>query len=394
MASRRQSLPGSSSQSSPIPARSRLVLGVLAFGGLTILGFAALLRWRPPSEIGDILARITPGFAIALLALLALDFTLGGVRYRLLLDGRIFSRVSLWHCMRANWANMLLGAITPAQTGGGAAQLYVLCRRGARLSEAILASLLTFVATLLFFALGGLAALAFMPRDALPRGVTITLIVAVASVAALAGLLIVAVVAQRRTVRAVRRLLNAVSRRGTRVRRWAAAARRLLSREVERLATGIRAVAARGATALVWVCAATALLFLNKYLMGYVLAMALQGPVDVSFIGLQLLQHIVLYFAPTPGASGVAEASTALLLNRVLLAEMTVLWVVGWRLLTTFFGTILGAFVLFGEARRYVHEARRSVREDRQPAREDRRSAREDRRSAREDRTEAQGTAV
>lgn len=342
----------------PIPARGRLIIGTLAFGGLTTLGLVALIRWRPPSELDSILARITPEFAVALLTLLALDFTLGGLRYRLLLDGRVFSRVPLWHCMRANWANMLLGAITPAQTGGGAAQLYVLCRRGARLSEAILSSLLTFVATLLFFALGGLAALAFLPGEALSRGVLIALVVAVAAIAALAGLLISAVAARRRTVRLIRRFLNAVSRRRTRVRRWAAAGRRLLSREVERLAAGIRAVASRGRVTLVWVCLATALLYLNKYVMGYVLAVALQGPVDPSFIGLQLLQHIVLYFSPTPGASGVAEASTGLMMNRVLLAEVTVLWVVGWRLLTTFFGTILGAFVLFAEARRHVDDVR------------------------------------
>jgi len=109
-------------------------------------------------------------------------------------------------------------------------------------------------------------------------------------------------------------------------------------------------------------CAATAVLYLNKYFMGYVLAAALQGPVDLSFIGLQLLQHIVLYFSPTPGASGVAEASTGLLMNRVLLAEVTVLWVVGWRLLTTFFGTILGAIVLFAEARRHVDDVRTEER--------------------------------
>ena len=343
---------------SPIPARGKLILGVLTLGGLTTLGIVALVQWRPPSEIDTLLARITPAFALTLLALLALDFTLGGVRYRLLLDGRVFSHVPLWHCIRANWANMLLGAVTPAQTGGGAAQLYVLCRRGALLSEAILCSLLTFVATLLFFALGGLGALAVVADEALSRGVLVALAIAVADIAGLAGLLVLAVVAQRRTVSVIRRILNAVSRRGTRVRRWAAAGRRLLSREIERLAAGIRAVWARGKVTLVWVCAGTALLYFNKYLMGYVLAAALQGPVDGSFIGLQLLQHIVLYFAPTPGASGVAEASTGLLMSRVLLVEVTVLWVVGWRLLTTFLGTILGVFVLLGEARRHVGEVR------------------------------------
>jgi len=137
-----------------------------------------------------------------------------------------------------------------------------------------------------------------------------------------------------------------------------------LSREIGRLGDGIRTVAARGKITLVWVFLVTAVLFLNKYATGYVLARALQGSVDPAFIGLQLLQNVVMYFAPTPGASGVAEASSGLLLSRVLAVEVTVLWVVGWRLLTTFLGTILGAFVLFGEARRHVVDVRMEEREE------------------------------
>ncbi len=343
---------------SPLPATGKLIVGAIAFGGLTVLGVVALIRWRPPAEIDGMLAALTPAVVATLLSLLALDFIMSGVRYRLLLDGKIFSHVSLWHCIRANWANMLLGAITPAQTGGGAAQLYVLYRRGALASEAVLASLLTFAATLSFFAVGGLAALAFMPANTLPTGVTAALVATMAAVSVLAGLLIAAIMSQSWTVHLLRRLITKVTRRGTRVRRWGAIARRALSREIGRLVEGIRAVATRGRITLVWVALATAVLYLNKYVIGYVLATALQGSVDPSFIGLQLLQNVVLYFAPTPGAAGVAEASSGLLLNPVLAVEITVLWVVGWRLLTTFVGTVLGALVLFVEARRHVGDVR------------------------------------
>lgn len=264
--------------------------------------------------------------------------------------------------MRANWANMLLGAITPAQTGGGAAQLYVLCRRGAHLSEAILTSLLTFAATLWFFAIGGLTALALMPKNALPSGVTAALVAAMAGVSLLAGLLIAAITFQSWTVGILRRFITKVTKRGTRVRRWGAGARRLLSLEIARLVEGIRAVATQGRITLVWVALSTAALYLNKYVIGYVLATALQGSVDPSFIGLQLLQSVVLYFAPTPGAAGLAEASAGLLLNPVLAVEVTVLWVVGWRLLTTFVGTTLGVLVLVAEARRHVGDVRAEPR--------------------------------
>lgn len=343
---------------SPIPAAGRLAAGVLAFGLLTALGFLGLVRWRPPEEMGSVLRSISPGILATLLGLLAADFVLGGLRYRIFFNGRIFPFVPLWHCMRANWANMFLGAVTPAQTGGGPAQLYVLCRRGATLSDAVLVSLMNLVATFLFFALGGLAALSLMPPTMLSRGVSGVLGAAVAGISVLAALLIVAIVVQSRTMNMLRRLVTRLTWRWRRTRRWGALARRTMTRELDSVRQGVRSVAGRGKTTLAWLAVATLLLYLNKYIMGFVLAVGLQGSVNGAFIGLQLLQNVVLYFAPTPGASGLAEASSGVLLNQVLVAEITVLWVVGWRMLTTFIGTLLGLVVLIAEARRHVAGSR------------------------------------
>lgn len=339
---------------SPVPKRARLITGVVAFGSLTVAGFVGLARWRPPAEVGSVLARLSPGFLLLLLALLAVDFLLGGLRYRIFFDGRIFPHVSLWDCMRANWANMFLGAVTPAQTGGGPAQLYVLCRCGASLSDAVLVSLVNLAATFLFFALGGLTALTLLPPAMLSRGVSGVLAAAVAGISVLAVLLIGAIVVQSRTMNLLRRFVTKLTWRSRRTRRWGAMARRIMTRELDALRRGVRSIAARGKMTLGWLALATLFLYLNKYLMGFVLAAGLQGTVAPVFIGLQLLQNVVLYFAPTPGASGLAEVSSGILLNQVLAAEITVLWVVGWRLLTTYFATILGMFVLIAEARRHV----------------------------------------
>jgi uncharacterized protein (TIRG00374 family) len=339
---------------SPIPGTARLTAGILGFALLTVLGFVGLARWRPPEEVGSVLTSVSPKVILLLLVLLAGDFVLGGLRYRIFFNGRIFPFVSLWNCMRANWANMFLGAVTPAQTGGGPAQLYILCRCGVSLSDAVLVSLLNLVATFLFFALGGLAALTLMPPAMLSRGISGVLGAAVAGISLLAGLLIVAIVVQGRTMNLLRRLVTKLSWGSRRTRRWGAMARRIMTRELDSVRRGVRSVAGRGKTTLAWLALATLLLYLNKYFMGFVLASGLQGSVDRAFIGLQLLQNVVLYFAPTPGASGLAEASSGVLLNHVLDAQVTVLWVVGWRMLTTFCGTILGVFVLIAEGRRHV----------------------------------------
>lgn len=344
----------STARGSPVPKPAKLIAGILLLGSLTVMGLAALIRWRPPGEIGPVLDGISPGVLLLLSVLLMLDFVLGGVRYRIFFNGRIFPKIPLWHCIRANWATAFLGAVTPAQTGGGPAQLFVLCRRGALLSQALLVSAMNLVATLLFFSLGGLIVLILIPPEMLSRIGVGVLGTALVGICLLAGFVIAAIVLQSETIKLLERFVTKMTWRSQRARRWGVVVRSVIARERDQLRQGVMSVGARGKKALGFVAMATVVLYLNKYAMGFVLAVALQGSVEIWIIGLQLLQNVVLYFAPTPGASGFAEASTGILLKQVLAAEITVLWVVLWRLLTTFFGAILGMFVLIGEVRRHV----------------------------------------
>jgi uncharacterized membrane protein YbhN (UPF0104 family) len=74
-------------------------------------------------------------------------------------------------------------------------------------------------------------------------------------------------------------------------------------------------------------------------------------PIGV-FIGVQILQLILIYSALTPGASGVAELSCVLLLATMMPEEMLLVYAVVWRFTTTVLGAMIGGVVLLLEVRR------------------------------------------
>jgi uncharacterized membrane protein YbhN (UPF0104 family) len=99
---------------------------------------------------------------------------------------------------------------------------------------------------------------------------------------------------------------------------------------------------------------ATIILFFNKYIIGYVVAIALTPGTDFKiFIGLQIIQYFLIYFAPTPGASGLAEISTTWLMQTIMAANVLVFFAVIYRFLTTFIGAIIGGVVLILDLRKW-----------------------------------------
>lgn len=339
-------------------------MGALGFVLFTAAGIGLVIWWRRPTGLAGALGSVRTG-ALALLILLAgLDWVLGGLRYRLFFAGGVLPRISLWRCMKSNWANLFMGVVTPAQTGGGAAQLYLLWRYGARLSEAGLVSLINLAATFSFFAVGGALALVLLPADLLGPRASLALAAPFVLVGALAGLIGLMLLFPARGVAWVRRAARWSAERAPRLGPLANRLTDLLDRELRHFRTTFRAIVQRSKATLLLAGIATIALALNKYVLGYVVASSFQDGVPfAALVGLQIVQHLLLYFSPTPGASGVAEASSAWLMAGVLRPEVLLLWVLVWRFLTITLGALIGFGVLVADVRAWARgsAARRVV---------------------------------
>jgi len=310
----------------------RLVAGILlgtalAVAGIAIAvaargGLAALGAVRPPD----------PRWAGVALLCAALDTWLGGYRLYYMAH-RLAPEVRPLDGVRADLANRCLAGITPWQTGGGAAQLYVLARAGLRVSAGVAVGTINFLVSTLLLVAFGIVALAFLP-DRLPDWLWISTVSTLAFLTLLVGLgaFLLAngkVPSPERGEGRVRGLLH----------RLVGLARRSLE-----IARGFLRTEPRAVLGLFPI---TAGLLASKAVTAYFVFRAFQpvGHLE-DMVAVLVLFVLTLFFAPTPGATGVAEGAGTAFLATSLGAATSVGFVLYWRLLTLYLPVLLGGLVL------------------------------------------------
>lgn len=338
------------SDSARLPSSKIIRRGIQGFLFFSAIGTVLSLWWKRPAGLSEMLSLIDWRFMALLLPLIALDYWLGGFRYRLYFDGKIFPNVSLLDCMRSNWANMFMGAVTPFQTGGGPAQFYMLWRNGVSITDALLVSVVNLAATLIFFLLSSIAVLNWIPPGFLGAGFTPIFQTAFMVVGSIAGTMLFLLFFPSFGHVLIRKILMFIPLRGERMLKGRDRMLLKTEQEIERFGSGFRSIVQRAKGKLVLTVLATMLLFSGKYVMGYVVARALGQSVPFDlFFGLQIVQLLIIYFAPTPGASGVAEVSAVWLMSKLMPVEILLVYAILWRFSTTIFGAIIGGFVLLKE---------------------------------------------
>lgn len=273
-----------------------------------------------------------------------LDVLAGG--FRIFVLSRAFRfRIPLLDAIVANGANVLLGGITPSQTGGGAAQMYVMMRAGMSLPIASAASIVGFLGTVLTLLAAGLTGALLHPSFSMPEGFRVFSAGTVGIFSMILLLFTIAVPAPRVQGGGLRGALGHVPGLGARLRK---------SRKLQRLEMALTDFAAavrrggreqRGRIALGLLL--SALIYLNKFFVAYVVVRGMGVEAQVrDVLYLQELQYLVLYFAPTPGASGVAELTAETIMRPLVSAALFTPYVILWRLFSLYVPMLLGALLL------------------------------------------------
>lgn len=323
--------------------------GVQAFILCSMAGTLLSMWWKRPAGITTLLSGMDWHLMLLLPPMIYLDYWLGGWRYRLFLNGNELPYVSQWDCMRSNLANMFMGAATPFQTGGGPAQLYVLWRKGVRVADGLLVSVVNYVATLVFFLLASIAALAWLPDNLFDENFTTVFRSGFAVIAGVVALVLIILLLPQTGMVIIRGFLNLLPLGKERKEKWRAKA----MDETQRFHEGFRSIVRHNKRGLALTIVATLLLYLNKYCIGYVILTAMGQHVEPDvFIGIQIIQLLLLYFAPTPGASGLAELSSVWLMGSLLPESLLVMYAVLQRLFTTVLAALIGGIVLIQEVKK------------------------------------------
>jgi uncharacterized protein (TIRG00374 family) len=215
---------------------------------------------------------------------------------------------------------------------------------------AMTSTLMTFVSTVIFFAIAGPLAILLGAGHSLGRqgnvlGLSLyDLFLGSLGIFAGLGVLMVIVMVFPGLVRDLIHRLT----------RWAGTKHQGIAARLEKLEAGIDQAHAsilkfntlRGWTSLFWAVIVSAPSHANKLLAGYVALRAVG--IEAHFVDVLLLQTLItflLYFAPTPGASGIAEVLSAAVMSVYVPREVVPLYTLIWRLTLSYWTIGFGAWV-------------------------------------------------
>jgi uncharacterized protein (TIRG00374 family) len=309
--------------------------GLEIFALISVAGVVLLLVYGNNFQAAwGALLHIRWGWLAIGLGLASMDWFGGGTR--LWVVARHVHPGVRWRDMIISGGMSAWGAyLTPFQSGAGPMMMWTMRRAGVRLPEAVTSTFMTFVATVVFFAIAGpLAIFLGAGRSLAQHGVVLGITLYDLFKTSLLIFVLIGIVMAFAMFfpRVLRDLVHWVA-----TRLEARSAR--VAQRIERLREGIDRAhecmvafgSPAGLVALLWAIILSAPSHANKLLAGYVAMRALG--LEAHFVDILLVQTFIsflLYFAPTPGASGLAEVLSAAVMQiyvpRALLPSYTLLW--------------------------------------------------------------------
>ena len=336
--------------------------GLELFALISISGVALLLayyfiRFGDRAEVFVApLLRLHWGWLLVGLVLASMDWFGGGLR--------------LWVCARhvhpgVRLRDMVLAGgfgawgayLTPFQSGSAPMATWVMKRAGVPVPEAVTSIFVTFIATVGFFAIAGplavwLGAGKSLAQHGLVLGITLyDLFKTSLTIFGVIGVLMLTAVV---FPGAVKQVLQTLAKRIARRRPKLAERMRKLSGGLDRAHDCMVAFGSpKGLLTLLLAIVISAPSHANKLLAGYVTLRILGTVPDFTdILLLQILISFLLYFAPTPGGSGLAELTSAAVMSIYVPRELTPSYTLIWRFINSYATVIVGALIFWYWLRR------------------------------------------
>ncbi|HTT69323.1 MAG TPA: lysylphosphatidylglycerol synthase transmembrane domain-containing protein [Gemmatimonadales bacterium] len=342
--------------------------GLELFALASVIALVALLiygnNWRASLEAVE---RLRVGWVLAALALASSDWWGGG--FRLWLLARFLHRgTPLGGMIVAGGLNTWGCYLTPSQTAGGPVMIWAMTRYGVPLPEATIAAFMSFVGTVVFFAIAGpLAIVLGAGRSLRQHGVPLVHVtlydVFKASAwgfVAVGVLLLFVIVFPGRARALLHAAIGFLERRGS-----ARIAGRVagLREGIDRMqACVVKFLTPAGWLAMLGGVVTSSLAHANKLMAAWVVLRMLG--IQANLVDVLLVQTTIsflLYFAPTPGGAGAAEALSAALMGLYVPRALVGVYTLLWRFTVSYATVIVGSFVFFKMLHGRLDEAESSA---------------------------------
>ncbi len=260
-------------------------------------------------------------------------------------------RIKMLTSIKAAYANIFLGAATPSQTGGGVAQIYFISRDKIPISQASGGSIMCFVCTLLFLVLA-LISTSLFHSPTMGHSLQIMMKSASITVAITAMIFIFSLLFTHSINNLKFSLFTHFKSKGIikdqqgKIENW-----------LKKFAVGlvecresILIMCRRGKLAFFKGVVITCMIFAIRFVIPYFIIIGLGGNayiVEVMYV--QLFITLISYFSPTPGASGLVEISSLLLMASLVDNPLVPVYTFLWRLCTLYINCTIGGLLLCQE---------------------------------------------
>ncbi len=327
--------------------------GVEIFALISAIVFAALLFYGNNLELFlRAMVNLHWGWIVVGLGLASLDWFGGGLRVYVLAR-HAYPETSFKGCVMSAGLNFWGTLITPTQAGGGPLGIYVLKRYGTPVPVAMVALFMSFVATILFFTVAGpLAVFLGAGRSLEQHGILGDVSLndlfrlSLGGFIAMGGVMLLVMIFPGTARRVAQWIMRRVERRGhPKLARWVTMINEGIDHAHEAMVAFYRG---RGWLSLGAAVLLTGAAMANKLLSGYVVLRALG--IDAPLVDVLLLQTLIvflLYFAPTPGGSGLAEVLSAAVMSIYVPRELTPSYVLLWRIFVGYITVIVGSVIFW-----------------------------------------------
>lgn len=318
----------------------------------SLLGFSAVLLWgKNYQDFLGSLGHLQPLWLVIGCAIASLDWIGGGLRHWVI-SRHVWPRASFKGMVVAGGMGAWAGYLTPVHSGAGPMMVYVMKRYGVPIPVGLTTILMSFITTVIFFAVAGPMALVLGAGQSLgQKGDVLGLSMldlfkgSLAVFGGLGVLLLFLIVAPGLARTLIHQLAGVISRKSTRV----AASIEDLRVGIDQAHASLTAYSSpRGWLAVLLGVLLTGAAYGPRLLAGYAALRAIG--IHVNFIDVLLLQTLItflLYFAPTPGASGLGEILSAAVMSIYVPRELVALYALLWRVFVTYTTVVVGAVVFY-----------------------------------------------
>lgn len=337
--------------------------GVLLFLAISVVTLTGIFLYVNTEDSIAALSDLHPGYLLFIVPLSLLDLWLGGLRIHVF-TRKLKPDAKLWLSFRANLANIFMGAVTPSQTGGGPAQLFILYQGGISIARGMSIGVINFLSTILFFVSAAGVSLLFLGNS---FSSSIVNHMIAAGFAVFCFQLVVVLTALLKPV-LFQRIFNFLAKKFSRIPG--------LSKKVETLQKWFTNFVIQYRDAckfffqheLMVVFQSfllTAVLYLNKFTLAYFLMKGIGGQgAYIDVIAIHMLIFFISYFAPSPGASGIAELTTAALMSSVIAKSLLPVFTLLQRFFLLYIPVILGVITVMTAVRKLGRSSGISLREN------------------------------